>query len=107
MQRLLLIVLVIVLFSCGSQRHLQKSYVGKPLSILSKDFGNPKAVFNQGDEKVYVFEKITHLKSAEIAQGKLTLDPMITPMVEKTERFYFTVKEGKIVKAKLEEEYER
>jgi len=28
-------------------------------------------------------------------------------MVEKTERYYFTVKDEKIVKVKLEEEYER
>jgi hypothetical protein len=107
MQRIILIILLIVAVSCGPQRSLQKAYVGKPQSILSEKFGKPKTILDQGEEKVHVYEIITELKSTEISQAKLTLDPMVSPMVEKTERYYFTVKEGKIVKVKLEEEYER
>ena len=107
MRQIFLVIIVIIFFSCGTQKHLQKTYVGKPSSVLSENFGNPKTILDNGDEKIYVFEKVSQLKSTEIAQGKLTLDPMISPMVEKTELFYFTVKNGKIIKAKLEEEYER
>jgi hypothetical protein len=95
------------MISCGPQRNLQKVYIGKPVSILSEKLGNPKTILERETEKVYVYEIVKELKSAEINQGKLTLDPMISPMVEKTERYYFTVKDGKIVNLKLEEEYER
>jgi hypothetical protein len=81
--------------------------MGKPESILTEKLGNPKTILERENEKVYVYEIVKELKSAEINQGKLALDPMISPMVEKTERYYFTVKGGKIVKVKLEEEYER
>jgi hypothetical protein len=107
MQRAVLIIVVFILFSCGTQKHLQKSYVGKSSSVLYEDFGRPKTILDKGDEKVYIFEKITELKSTEISQAKLTLDPMVSPRAKKTELFYFTVKEGKVTKAKLEEEYER
>ena len=107
MRQIFLVIIVIVFFSCGTQKKLQKTYVGKSSTILSEKYGIPKTVLDNGDEKVYVFEKVTQLKSTEIAQGKLTLDPMVSPMVQKTELFYFTVKDGKIIKVKLEEEYER
>ena len=93
MQRIILIILLIFAVSCSSQRKLQKAYIGKPQSILTEKFGKPKTVFDQGDEKVYIYETITELKSTEISQAKLTLDPMVSPMVEKTERYYFTVKD--------------
>lgn len=107
MKQIFFLLLFVISISCGVQKQLQKSYVGQPVSVLEENFGKPKTILDQGGDKIYVFEKIEELKSTEISQGKLTLDPMITPMVKKTERFYFTVKEGKIVKAKLEEEYER
>jgi hypothetical protein len=107
MQRILLLILLIAAVSCSSQRSLQKAYLGKPQSILTEKFGKPKTILEQGDEKVYVYEIVNELKSTEISQAKLTLDPMVSPNVQKTERYYFTVKDEKIVKAKLEEEYER
>jgi len=107
MYRIFIIILFISMVSCSAQRSLQKAYLGKSQSVLTEKFGKPKTVFDRGDEKVYVYEIVTELKSTEISQAKLTLDPMISPMVEKTERYYFTVKNEKIIKARLEEEYER
>ncbi len=107
MKRTLSVFILVFLFSCGTQRALQKAYYGKPMSVLSEKFGYPKTVFDRGDEKVYVYEIVKELRSTEINQGKLTLDPMISPGIEKTERYYFTVKDGKIVDTKLEEEYNR
>ncbi len=107
MYRIIIILLFITVVSCSPQRSLQKAYIGKPQSVLADKFGKPKTVLELEDEKVYVYEIIEELKSAEISQAKLTLDPMISPMVEKTERYYFTVKAEKIVKVKLEVEYER
>jgi len=107
MYRIFTFIFLVTLISCGVQRSLQKAYLGKSPSVLSEKFGKPKTILDWGDEKVYVYEIVTELKSTEISQAKLTLDPMISPMVEKTERYYFTVKDEKIVKVKLEEEYER
>ena len=107
MSRIYIFFVFVLLISCSQQRKLQKTYVGKPQSILSKEFGNPKTVFDRDNEKVYVYEIVKELKSATINQGKLTLDPMVSPMVMKTERYYFTVKDEKIVKVKVEEEYDR
>ncbi|MCD6353990.1 MAG: hypothetical protein J7L95_00420 [Prolixibacteraceae bacterium] len=45
--------------------------------------------------------------STEISQGKLTLDPIISPRANKTERYYFTVKDSIITHVKFEEEYEQ
>lgn len=95
------------LISCGTSKSLRKKYVGKPESVLSVNFGYPKATFDQGNEKVLVYEIVKDLESTEISQGKLTLDPIISPMVQKTERYYFTVKDSVIIKVKKEEEYER
>ncbi len=107
MYRIIFIFLLTILVSCGVQRSLQKTYVGKPQSVLSANFGYPKTILDHGDEKVYVYEIIKELKSTEISQAKLTLDPMVSPSVQKTERYYFTVKDEKIINVKVEEEYDK
>ena len=107
MKLIYILVFTLSLFSCSQQRSLQKMYVGKPQSVLSKEFGHPKAILDQENEKVYVYEIVKELKSTTINQGKLTMDPMVSPVVEKTERYYFTVKHEKIIKVKVEEEYQR
>ncbi len=107
MYRLFFIVLLLFAVGCSSQRKLQHTYIGKPQKELESKFGFPKTILDQDDEKVYVYEIIKDLKSTEINQGRLSLDPMISPMVQKTERYYFSVKDGKITDVKLEEEYER
>lgn len=107
MYRILIIIVLTILVSCSVQRRLQKSYIGKPQSVLSEKFGYPKTVFDKGSEKIYVYEIIKDLKSTEINQAKLTLDPMISPSVQKTVLYYFTVKEETITNVKVEEEYNR
>ncbi len=107
MNRTFILILIISLFSCSQQRSLQKAYVGKSQSILSGKFGHPKTVIDHGNEKIYVYEIVKQLKSTTINQGKLTMDPMVSPMVEKTERYYFTVKNEIIVNVEIEEDYER
>ena len=107
MLRIFVIILLFIAVSCGHQRALQKEYVGKPVSVLSEKYGYPKVILEQENWKVYVYEIVKDLKSTEINQAKLTLDPVVSPMVQKTERYYFTVKNGKITNVKLEEEYDR
>jgi len=107
MKKVLLLLTAVFLFACGTQKQLQKAYVGKTISEVKEKFGEPKTILDNGEEKVYIFEISEKLESTEISQGKLTLDPIVTPKVTKTERFYFTVKEGKVVRTKFEEAYER
>jgi hypothetical protein len=64
-------------------------------------------VIESAGDSVYIYEKTEELRSMEISQGRLALDPIVTPRVNKTERFYFTVKKGIIIKTRFEEEYER
>ena len=99
---------LLILLSCSTHKKIQKSLTGKPVAELQEELGKPKTILDQDDgNKMYVFEKMTELRSTEISQAKLTLDPMVTPMVKKTERYYVTVKDGIITKIRFEEEYER
>ncbi len=107
MQRFILLLLLFATISCGTNRQLYKSFEGKPISAANQKFGEPKTIIDGNGEKIYVFEVIKKLGSTEISQGKLTLDPIVTPKVKKTERYYFTVQNGTIVKTKYEEEYEK
>jgi hypothetical protein len=102
-----LLLVFFLLVSCGTQQQLKKSFTGKPSSVLEPRFGQPVTIIETAGDSVYIFEKTEALRSAEISRGKMTLDPMVTPKVNKTERFYFTVKNGLIVKTRFEEEYER
>ena len=107
MKFIFVILIATVFLACGSQRSLQKAYNGKPVESLHKEYGNPSTVIEQNGDSIYVFEKTQTLRSTEISQGKLTLDPIITPAVVKTERYYFTVKNGIITTVRTGEEYKR
>ncbi|WP_167619370.1 hypothetical protein [Maribellus sediminis] len=107
MHRLILLLLLILVFGCSSQKKLQRTFVGKPLSAFEKAYGKPVALLDRSEGKVYVFAKTEVLKSTEIGQAKLTLDPMMTPTVTKTDKYYVTVKNDVVTKVKQETEYER
>nr|WP_321355172.1 hypothetical protein [uncultured Draconibacterium sp.] len=107
MRALLFIAALVILVSCNSQRQLQKTYVGKPLSSLESELGKPQTVFEKESGDIYIFEKVEFLESTEISQHKLALDPMITPKVKKTSRYTVTAVDGTIKKVELEEIYER
>lgn len=107
MYRFILVLLIFTMFSCATGKQARKTYIGQSVAELKEKFGEPKTVFDKENEKIYVFEVLKELESTEISQGKLTLDPIVTPPVKKTERYYFTVKNDVVVKTKFEEEYER
>lgn len=107
MYRLLYVVLFLVVVSCTPQQKLRRAFVGKPLSAMEAEFGKAVTVFENAGDSVYIFEKTKNLKSTEINQGKLALDPMVTPKVIKTEKYYVTVVDDKIKSVKIENEYER
>lgn len=103
----IVVLLSFFVISCSTQKQLQRDFVGEPVAELNKSFGVPKTIIDNAEGKIYVFEKEEKLRSTEIDQGKLTLDPIVTPKVVKTERFYFTIENGIVKDARVEEEYER
>ena len=107
MNRIFFLIILLSMFACSTQRKLSKYYVGKSILELQKELGAPKSSFDRAEGKVYVFEKKEELHSTEISQAKLTLDPIVTPPVFKTERYYVTVKNEVVTKIELENEYER
>src|SRR5690606_16915783 len=108
MRNLIFILLVAgLLTSCGAHRKLQRNYTGKPVAVLQNEYGNPSSVIERENDTIYIFEKSEELNSTEISQGKLTLDPIVTPAVVKTSRYYFTVKNGIITEIRTDEEYQR
>lgn len=108
MTRSILILFVMVLaISCGTQQRINRSYKGIPVAILQEDLGIPSKIFVNQNDSVFVYEKTEELRSTEISQGKLTLDPIFTPSVIKTSRIYFTIKNGIVTNVRSEEEYER
>jgi hypothetical protein len=108
MNKTIFILLIpIFMISCGNQRQLVNSYSGKPVSALAKEFGYPTTIIEKEVDSIYIFEKTEELKSTEISQGRLTLDPIYSPSVTKTIRYYFTIRNGIISDARSEEEYER
>jgi hypothetical protein len=74
---------------------------------VQEKFGEPITILEKEGKQIYVYEVLAELKSTEISQGKLTLDPIVTPPVKKTKRYFFTIKDNIVVKTRLEEEYER
>lgn len=105
--RLIFIFIVFIVISCTSARQVHKLYLGKPLPEIEAKLGAPVTIIEKNDSKIYVFEELKELKSTEISQGKLTLDPIVTPPVKKTRRYFLTVKDNIVVKTRLEEEYNR
>ena len=84
--RIIVFLLILLGVSCSTKKQLHKQYEGQAVSVLKEALGEPKTILERENEKVYVFEIEKDLESAEISQGKLTLDPIVTPKVKKTER---------------------
>ncbi len=102
-----ILLISLLFFACGNQRQLVKSYSGKHVSSLNEEFGNPVTIIENENDSIYIYEKTEELKGTEISQGKLTLDPIYTPPVTKTNRYYFTINNGIVTDVRSEEEYER
>lgn len=107
MKQIIFLSFLVLILSCSPQKKLLNSYIGKPVETMESQYGKAVTVFDKKEGKVYIFEKTKYLKGTEISQGKLTLDPIVTPQVEKKERYYVTVKNGVIASVKQENEYER
>lgn len=97
----------LLVYGCGTQNQLKKAWMNQSEIKLQESFGAPTTIIERESDKIFVFEKQEELKSTEISQGKLALDPIMSPKVMKTERYIFTIREGIIIRTNFEEEYER
>ena len=79
----------------------------QPVEVVQSAYGSPASIIERENDTLYIFEESEQLRSTEISQGRLSLDPIVTPAVVKTNRYYFTVKNGIITEVSTEEEYER
>ncbi|VAW20754.1 hypothetical protein MNBD_BACTEROID01-1122 [hydrothermal vent metagenome] len=103
---LAIILTPLVLCSCSPYSYLKKLKGENAVRIIEK-LGRPDMVIPRKTDSLYIYLKETELRSTEISQGKLTLDPMVSPGVTKTERYTFTISNGIVTNVKRIIEYER
>ena len=101
-------VVLTVMLSCSVQSKLNRQFVGKTKSELDQYFGQKGATVSLPNELQYVeYTRSKMLKSTEINKGVTTLDPMVSPSVEKKQKFIFYLnKEGKVTDCKYDLEYQ-
>jgi len=74
---------------------------------MLKELGTPTSIIPGKSDSVYIYEKQKDLRSTEINKAAITLDPMVSPEVQKTEKYIFTIKNGMVVETKHDVEYKR
>ena len=94
------------LFSCTPQSKINK-LKGHSLTFMLNELGKPDKILPGKSDTTYIYEKKKILRSTEINKAVLTLDPMVTPMVHKTDTYSFTIKDGFVVDAKHEIKYDK
>jgi len=105
--RIILLFVVIFITACGAQRKISRQYNNKSVADIKETFGEPKTVIESANGHIFIYEIEKELESTVVSQGKLTLDPIITPKATKITRYYFTVKNDTVISSKFEEEYKR
>ena len=109
--RQILIVLIFsgILFSCSVQQKMIRQFEGCDKTELDQHFGQRGSIVRLSDDKQYVsYSKSKFLRSTPISKGVTTLDPMVSPSVEKQEKYIFYLdKNGKVTDCKVETKYQK
>lgn len=96
------------LLSCSVQSGLNRQFIGKDKTELDNHFGQRGTIVHLGTLQYVEYTKTEQLKSMEISKGVTTLDPMISPAVEKTQKYIFYLDPaGKVTSCKYESEYKK
>lgn len=103
---IVLFLFIVAIAGCGVQGRINK-LEGHSVSFLLEELGQPNTIVPRTSDSLYIYEIKKDLRSTEINKAALTLDPMITPKVEKTDKYMFTIKNGIVLDSKHEIEYER
>ena len=109
LKNLILAALLFSFFACSVQSKLNRQFKGKDKTELDNYFGQKGIIIPLSDEKQYVvYTQSKHLKSTTINKGVTTLDPMISPSVEKKQKYTFYLdKSGKVIDCKYDLEYQK
>lgn len=105
---LIVIIAFFTMLSCSVQSKLNKQFIGKDKTVLDKYYGqNGVIVPLSADKQVVTYTQSKTLRSTAINKGVTTLDPMISPSVQKRQKFIFYLnKEGKVIDCKYDLEYQ-
>ena len=108
----LLPIICLILFlltSCSIERKISKKYVGEDLSEVKKEFGTPQSTINlKNGQQLVVFERSKHLNAAKVNTQSFQYDEILSPAVEKKDRYLFYVNQkGEVTDFKYERIYER
>jgi hypothetical protein len=106
MRKLFFFLMLLILAGCSTTGKLKK-FAGQPVENIQTKFGKPTTVMPIKDGFLYIYETTTKLTSTEISKGQITLDPMVSPAVTKTEKIIFTVRNGIVEKTQKEIGYSR
>lgn len=106
---LLLTAAIASLISCSVQSKMTKQFVGKDKTELYNYFGQRGAIIPLSADKRYVvYTQTKHLKSATINKGVTTLDPMVSPSVQKNQKYTFYLdKNDKVTECKYDLDYQK
>lgn len=88
---------------------MSRKFIGSDKIQLDHYFGQRGSIVSLKNEKKYVvYTKNKFLRSSAISKGETTLDPMVTPSVEKNEKYIFYLdKNDKVIECKVETSYQR
>ena len=105
--RPLSVLFLVILLSCSMQSKFTRQFKGKTKTELDAHFGQQGTVTSLSPEKSYVaYTQTKILRSVTVNKGVTTLDPMVSPSVEKKQKYIFYLdKDGKVTDCKYDAEY--
>lgn len=101
------ILLMTLLLSCSMQSKFTRQFKGKTKTELDAHFCQQGTVTSLSPGKSYVaYTQTKILRSVPVNKGVTTLDPMVSPSVEKKLKYIFYLdKDGKVTECKYDAEY--
>ena len=105
----IIVTILLSVLSCSVQNKLNHQFIGQDKKALDEYFEQTGIVVPISAERqmvVYTYSKA--LPSITINKGVTTLDPMVSPSVQKTQKFTFYLdKNGKVTECKYDLSYQQ
>ncbi len=95
---LVLLLLLVLMGSCTLQTQLTRNYRGRPVSVVTKDMGQPTRLEElSGGKVIRIYEKSKQLSAAPINTGQYQYDRFESPKAIKNEVLLFYVDSSGVV----------
>ncbi|HBL77292.1 MAG: hypothetical protein A2W90_22025 [Bacteroidetes bacterium GWF2_42_66] len=100
--------ILVASLSCSMQSKFTRQFKGMSKTELDEYFGQKGVIVPLSSDKKYVaYTQTKILRSTAINKGVTTLDPMVSPSVEKRQKFIFYLdSEDKVSECKYDAEYQ-